>query len=253
MSDDILPSSNDPLIENPIYTAPDDDIDETDILSDPVEPVIKKKPRRKDKMVKTSKGKKQLASLLPSNNVEKVTRRSRLSDDAVVVNDIDVNADRPYLNEVLNEISGNEANITNTQNVNVERWNADMYNNGYSNKVVGEDKNIKIKNKRRFKRIFTEIAVVIAVIVVYSVGLFCFFQWRYSKTISEYVKRFTHEHVEELVDSGKRVEPVIKKEDIFKTIGGEDTVEKKAEKTPKKVFLGGSRLRDEHGRFIKSK
>ena len=53
-------------------------------------------------MVKTSKGKKQLASLLPSNNVEKVTRRSRLSDDAVV-NDIDVNADRPYLNEVLND------------------------------------------------------------------------------------------------------------------------------------------------------
>ena len=252
MSDDILPSSNDPLIENPIYTAPDDDIDETDILSDPVEPVIKKKPRRKDKMVKTSKGKKQLASLLPSNNVEKVTRRSRLSDDAVV-NDIDVNVDRPYLNEVLNEISGNETDITNTRNVNVEQWNADMYNNGYSNKVVEEAKNIKIKNKRRFKRIFTEITVVIAVIVVYSVGLFCFFQWRYSKTISEYVKRFTHAHVEELVDSGKRVEPVIKKEDIFKTSGGDDIVGKKAENTPKKVFLGGSRLRDEHGRFIKSK
>ena len=252
MSDDILPSSNDPLIENPIYTAPDDDIDETDILSDPVEPVIKKKPRRKDKMVKTSKGKKQLASLLPSNDVGKVTRRSRLSDDAIV-NDIDVNADRPYLNEVLNDVPGNETDITNTRNVNVEQWNADMYNNGYSNKVVGEDKNIKIKNKRRFKRLFVEITVIIAVIVVYSVGLFCFFQWRYSKTISEYVKRFTHEHVEELVDSGKRVEPVIKKEDIFNTSGMEDAVEKKAEKTPKKVFLGGSRLRDEHGRFIKSK
>lgn len=252
MSDDILPSSNDPLIENPIYTAPDDDIDETDILSDPVEPVIKKKHRRKDKMVKTSKGKKQLASLLPSNNVEKVTRRSRLSDDAIV-NDIDVNADRPYLNEVLNDVPGNETDITNTQNVNEERWNADIYNNVYSNKVVEEAKNIKIKNKRRFKRIFTEITVVIAVIVVYSVGLFCFFQWRYSKTISEYVKRFTHAHVEELVDSGKREEPVIKKEDIFKTIGGDDIVEKKAEKPPKKVFLGGARLRDEHGRFIKSK